>query len=252
MSGHSKWANIKYRKGAQDARRGLLYSKLSRAILIAARRGGKDPEVNFDLKTALTKAREFGLPKENIQRAIARGVGEVEGIILEELVYEGYGPAGSGFIVEAVSENRNRTTSDVRHLFSKFGGALGQAGSCSWKFKKQGLLVVPAKSAGKSFGEDEILEAAAQFGADDVKAVREGFEIITPLDQFGRIRSEMEKQGYPLQLAEITLIPTVQIPLQGDDARGVFDLVLELQELEDVQNVTTDADLPDDLFSQAA
>ncbi len=252
MSGHSKWANIKYRKAAVDARKGLVFSKLSRAILIAARRGGRDPEVNFDLKTALTKAREFGLPKENIQRAIARGVGEVDGVLMEELVYEGYGPGGSGFIVEAVSENRNRTTSDVRHLFSKFKGALGTAGSVSWKFKKKGLLVVPSNRAGKSVSEDEVLDLAAQIGADDMKAVRDGFEIVTPLEEFSRSRMEIEKKGYPIQLAELTLIAAVQVPIGGETARQVFDLVLELQDLEDVQNVTTDADLPDELFSQAA
>ncbi len=252
MSGHSKWANIKFRKSAQDARKGLLYSKLSRAILVATRRGGKDLEVNYDLKSAVMKAREMGLPKENIQRAIARGAGEVEGLVLEEIGYEGYGPGGAGLIVEAVSENRNRTASDVRHLFSKFGGSLGTGGSVSWKFKRMGLIVVPDRRADKPVGEDEILDAAAQSGADDVKPIQGAFEILTSVESFGRVRKDLEKMGYALKLAELTLIPAVQIPLSGDAARQLFDLVVELQDLEDVQNVTTDADLPEELFVQAA
>ncbi|OGH59149.1 MAG: hypothetical protein A3G34_02370 [Candidatus Lindowbacteria bacterium RIFCSPLOWO2_12_FULL_62_27] len=252
MSGHSKWANIKYRKSAQDARKGLLFSKLARAVLVAARRGGKDPEVNFDLKTAIGKARDMGLPKENIQRAIARGVGEVEGIVLEEITYEGFGTGGVGIVVEAVSENRNRTTSDVRHLFSKYGGSLATLGAVSWKFKRMGLIVVLSKRKEKSLTEDIVLEDAAELGAADVKAIQDGFEILTPVDQFGRIRGELDKKSYSIRLSELTLIPTLQIPLQGDEARQVFDLVVELQDLEDVQNVTTDADLPDDLFVQAA
>lgn len=252
MSGHSKWANIKFRKSAQDARKGLLFSKLARAILVAARRGGKDPEVNFDLKTAVLRARDFGLPKENIQRAIARGVGEVEGLVMEELSYEGYGPHGVGVIVDAVSENRNRTASDVRHLFSKYGGSLGTVGSVSWKFKKMGLIVVPNSAQGKLLTEDVALEEAAQLGAEDVKAIRDGFEILTPPDQFSRIRSEFEKKGFPIRMADLTLIPTVQVPLLGEEAKQLLDLVVELQDLEDVQNVTTDADLPDELFAQVA
>lgn len=252
MSGHSKWANIKFRKSAQDAKKGLVFSKLARAILIAARRGGKDPEVNFDLKNAIVKAREFGLPKENMQRAIARGVGEVEGLVMEELAYEGYGPGGVGVIVEAVSENRNRTASDVRHLFSKFGGSLGTVGSVSWKFKKMGLIVVPNLREGKPLVEDEILEEAAQIGAEDVKPIRDGYEILTSVEQFGRIRNELEKKKYSPRLAELTLIPSIQIPLEGEDAKRLFDLVVELQDHEDIQNVTTDADLPDELFAQVA
>lgn len=252
MSKHSRWANIKFRKSAQDARKGFLYSKLSRAILIAVRHGGKDPEVNFSLKNALAKAREFGLPTENIQRAIARGVGEVEGLLMEELTYEGYGPGGAGLIVEAVSENRNRTAPDVRHLFSKYGGAMGTTGSVSWKFKQMGLIVVPNRIAGKTLSEDEILDAAAQLGAEDVKAIDDGFEILTAPDQFGRIRNELEKKGYKSRMAELSLIPSVQVPLQGETAKRLFDLVMALEDLEDVQNVTTDADLPDELFAQVA
>ncbi len=252
MSGHSKWANIKFRKSAQDAKKGLVYSKLARAILIAAKRGGKDPDVNFDLRNALTKAREFGLPKENIQRAIARGVGEVEGLVMEEISYEGYGPGGAGLVVQAVSENRNRTASEVRHLFSKFGGSMATVGAVSWKFKRMGLIVVPDQKDGKPLSEDAVLDEAAQMGAEDVKAIQDGFEILTSVEQFGRIRNELEKKGYPLRMGELTLIPTVQVPMDGEDAKRLFDLVVELQDLEDVQNVITDADLPDELFAQAA
>lgn len=252
MSGHSKWANIKFRKSAQDARKGLLWSKLARAVLVAARRGGKDPEANFDLKTAVARARDLGLPKENIQRAIARGTGEVEGLTLEEITYEGYGPGGVGVIVEAVSENRNRTASDVRHLFSKYGGSLASIGAVSWKFKRMGLIVIPGQVSGKVLTEDAVLEEAAQLGAEDVKAIQDGFEILTAVEQFGRIRSALDQMGYSLRLAELTLIPSVQIPLKGDDAKQMFDLVVELQDLEDIQNVTTDADLPDELFARAA
>lgn len=251
MSKHSRWANIKFRKGAQDARKGLLYSKLSRAILIAARRGGRDPENNFDLKNALAKAREMGLPSDNIQRAVARGVGDVQGLVMEEIAYEGYGPGGAGLIVETVTENKNRTASDVRHLFSKFGGSMATIGAVSWKFKQMGLLVVPNPCAGRKIEEDEILDVAAGLGADDVKPIDDGYEILTPVEDFGRARNELGKK-YTLRLAELSLIPTVQIPLQGDVAKQLFELVMELQEHEDVQNVTTDADLPDELFVQAA
>lgn len=252
MSGHSKWANIKFRKSAQDARKGLLWSKLARAVLVAARRGGKDAEANFDLKSAVAKARDLGLPKENIQRAIARGAGDVEGLVMEEMTYEGYGPGGAGVIVEAVSENRNRTASDVRHLFSKYEGSLASIGSVSWKFKRMGLIVIPNQAAGKVLSEDIALEEAAGLGAEDVKTIQDGYEILTSVEQFGRIRNGLDQKGYTLRMAELTLIPSVQIPLQGDEARRVFDLVVDLQDLEDVQNVTTDADLPDELFARAA
>ncbi|MBI4177925.1 YebC/PmpR family DNA-binding transcriptional regulator [bacterium] len=252
MSGHSKWANIKFRKAAQDSRKGAVYSKLSKAILLATRRGGKDPETNFDLKNALMKAREFGLPKDNIQRAIARGAGEVEGITMEELTYEGYGPGGAGIIVEAASENRNRTASDVRHLFTKFGGSLGTIGSVSWKFKRMGLIVVPKDIGDKSVTEMEALEAGADLGAEDVKPISDGYEILTSIEDFGRVRLGLEKRGLAPRLAELSLLPSVQIPIVGDDAKRTLELVMELESLEDVQNVTTDADIPDELFSQAA
>lgn len=250
MSGHSRWANIKFRKGAADARKGALYSKLSRAILIAARHGGKDPESNFALKSAIAKAREMGLPSDNIQRAIARGSGDVGGSEMEEVSYEGYGPGGAGVIVEGVTENRNRTASDVRHLFSKYGGALGSAGAVSWKFKLTGIIVVPEKMDGRTIAEDEILETAADFGAQDVRADDGVFEVLTPPDQMLRIRAELEKKGYPVKSAEVSLSPTTLVVLHGSAAEQMLELLMELEDHEDVQNVTTDADLPDELFKR--
>lgn len=237
MSGHSKWANIKRRKAAVDAKKGKLFTRLAREIIVAAREGGGDPEANFRLKAAIQRAKDANLPNENILRAIQKGVGGGEGSGYEEVTYEGYGPGGVAMLVLTMTDNRNRTAADIRHLFSKYGGNLGEAGCVSWLFEPRGLIIVDR--ARTEISEDELMLAALEAGADDVQTEEDSFEILTKPEDFNAVRAALEAQGLPIAEAELTRIPKTTVPLDGEEAEKVNRLIEVLEDYDDVQEVYT-------------
>lgn len=243
MAGHSKWANIRFRKGAQDARRGRLFTKLIREITIAARMGGDDANSNPRLRAAIDKAYANNMPKDNVERAIRRGTGDIEGASYEEVRYEGYGPGGIAVLVECTTDNRNRTVGEVRHAFTKHGGNLGTDGSVAYLFAKQGTLSFPAGS-----DEDTIMEAAVAAGAEDVvKHDDDSIEVVTTPNDFEGVRQAMRERGLAPEFAEVSQRASVSIPLEGADAEKALRLLEALEELDDVQNVYTNADFPEEM-----
>ncbi len=245
MSGHSKWASIKHKKGAVDAKRGAIFGKLVRAITVAARDGGGDPKNNAALAQAIDKAKENSMPAENIDRAIKRGTGELEGASYEEIVYEGYGSNGVAVIVEVLTDNRNRTASDIRNIFSKAGGSLGEQGCVSWMFNKKGVILV-SKTSGKT--DEEIMDAAIEGGADDVNAGEDYLEILTEPAQFGAVKSHLDSMDIPYESAEITMFPATVVKLDEAGARKVLRLLDILNDHDDVQEVYANFDIPDDIL----
>lgn len=243
MAGHSKWANIKRRKAAEDARRGKLFSKLARMISVAAREGGGDPAANTRLRLAIEKAREANMPADNIERAIKRGVGEIEGASYEEMVYEGYGAGGVAILVEALTDNRNRTAGELRHLFSKHGGNLGEAGCVAWMFQKWGTIVLDRARLGLE--EDDLLEIALEAGAEDVAWEEDQVVILTRPDQFHEVREVFQAREMPIIEAEITMRPTNAVEVSEADASKVLRLLDALEEHDDVQAVHTNAEIPE-------
>jgi len=237
MAGHSKWANIKRRKAAVDAKKGKLFTRLAREIIVAAREGGGDPEGNFRLKAAIQRAREANLPNENILRAIQKGTGGGEGARYEEVVYEGYGPGGVAMLVLTMTDNRNRTAADIRHLFSKHGGNLGEAGCVGWLFEPRGLIIIDRERT--DISEDELLLAALEAGADDVQIQEDSYEILTKPEDFTAVRAALEARGLPIAEAELTRIPQTTVPLSGEQAEKVNRLVEILEDYDDVQEVYT-------------
>lgn len=237
MSGHSKWHNRIHRKSRQDAKRGALFSKLGKEILIAARAGGGDPVSNTRLKLAIERAREAGLPSENIRRAVDRGAHGDEGANFEELFYEGYGPGGVAVLVEVQTDNRNRTAGDVRHLFSRNGGSMGEAGCVGWMFEKKGLLLIERADA--ALTEERVLEMALEAGAEDVRVEPDSFAIITAPDDFDAVRQSITAQGVRLAVAELTMEPKTTVEVEGKDADQVSKLVESLEDHDDVSNVYT-------------
>lgn len=243
MSGHSKWANIKHRKGKQDAVKGKIFTKLIRAITVAAKKGGDDINANSTLRLAVDKALVANMPRDTIDRAIKRGTGNDAEGNYEEVRYEGYGPAGVAIIVLCTTDNRNRTVGDVRHAFTKHGGNLGTDGSVSYLFKQQGLLYFPPKS-----DENLIMQMALDAGADDVTTNDDGsIEVLTDPDDFTRVKDAMEKANLAPENAEISLIPSIQVTLNKEDAEKVANLIEVLEDLDDVQNVYSNADFPENL-----
>ncbi len=236
MAGHSKWANIRFRKGVQDARRGKIFTKLIREITIAARVGGGDVSHNPRLRLAIDRALGQNMPKDNIERAIKRGTGELEGAHYEEIQYEGYGPAGAAVLVACTTDNRNRTAGEVRHAFSKHSGNLGTEGSVAYLFEKRGVLMFPD-------GDEEVLlEAALDLGADDIAAVPgEGIEILTAPDKVMSVREGLVRRGFTPSSAEIVIRPLTDVVLAGEDAERVMKLLEALEDLDDVQTVYTNA-----------
>lgn len=245
MSGHSKWSTIKHKKGKVDALRSKATSKIGREITVAARMGGADPIGNMRLKLALLKAKENNVPKDNIQRAIQKGLGALEGSNYEELVYEGYGPSGVAVIVEVMTDNRNRTAADVRHLFSKYGGNLGESGCVSWIFNKKGLFVIDET---KGLDEEELMLLVLEAGADDFTAEDEEFEIIVDPENFDQVQEALAKNNIKTSVAEVTMIPTTTVALLGDDATKMMKLMDALEEHDDVQEVYANFDIPEDLL----
>ncbi len=246
MAGHSKWANIKHRKAAVDAKRGKIYTKLAREITVAAREGGGDPEFNPRLRTAIEKARKFNMPKENIERAIKRGTGEIEGASYEEVTYEGYGPGGVAVIVKCLTDNRNRAASEVRHAFSKHGGNLGTSGCVSWMFERKGVIIVPG-----SVDEDELMMAAIDAGAEDIKKEDGSFTVYTEPSELESVKEALKKSGIDIEDAKVDMIPQNTVRVEGETAVKVLKLLDALEDLDDVQEVYSNFDMPEEVMSNA-
>jgi len=239
MSGHSKWANIKHTKAKKDAERGNLFSKLAREIIVAARQGGGNLDANPRLRMAVEKARDANMPAENIARLIKRGTGELEGVAYEELTYEGYGPGGVAIMLEVVTDNRNRTTSELRYLFSRHGGSLGEAGCVSWMFRKRGYI-----SLDRSVGdEDTVLAVALEAGAEDFQSDEDSYEVITAPEDVERVKAALEARGMRPEVAEVTMVPQSTVHVTGKEAEQVLRLMDALSEHDDVQRVFSNFDI---------
>jgi YebC/PmpR family DNA-binding regulatory protein len=250
MSGHSKWSSIKHKKGAADAKRGQLFSKLSRAIMVAAKEGGADPAGNLALQNAIEKARSYSMPKDNIERAIAKGAGgDAEGASFETVVYEGYGPEGVAVLVEAVTDNRNRTASEVRHVFSRHGGNLGTTGAVAWQFDRRGVVLVDASGV----DEEELVLAAADAGADDVDLDGSSYVISSAPEATSAVREALQAAGFAVESAELAMIPKTTVAIQDEaTARRVMKLVEGLEETDDVQDVYANFDIPEAVLEAVA
>jgi len=245
MAGHSKWSNIKHRKGAQDAKRAKIFTRLIREIFVAARQGG-DPSANPRLRLAIDKALSANMPKDKIEKAIAKGTGEDGSEALEEIRYEGYGPGGVAVMVDCMTDNRNRTVSEVRHAFSKHGGNLGEDGSVAYMFSQQGVLSYPPGT-----GEDKVMEAALEAGAEDIVNNEDGsVELVTQPEEFSTVKEAMESQGMTPEDAEVTMRPATTIALDMDSGEKVLKLLDRLEDLDDVQTVYSNADFPEALFKE--
>lgn len=242
MSGHSKWANIKHKKGKMDAIRGKITTKISREITVAVRLGGADQTGNMRLKLVLQKAKANNVPKENIQRAIQKGLGGLDGANYEEIVYEGYGPGGVAVMIDILTDNRNRTAADIRHLFSKNGGNLGETGCVGWMFHQKGIFVIEASEK----SEEELMMIALEAGAEDIKTEDETVEITTAPEDFEAVQQALEANQIECSMAEITMIPETTMDLNEDDARKMMNLLEVLEEHDDVQDVYSNFNMPDE------
>jgi len=239
MSGHSKWHSIKHKKGALDAKRGKLFTKFIKEITVAARTGGGDPDANARLRKAISDAKAGNMPNDTIDRAIRRGTGEEEGVHYEEITYEGYGPRGVALLIESMTDNRNRTVAEIRHIFSKNGGNLGESGSVGWMFDKKGYLVVN-KSAKP---EEELFDIVIEAGADDLRDDEDNFEIITSPENFESVSAALKSAGIETQVAEIEMVPQNYIKLEGSEARQMLKLMEALEDHDDVQKVSANFDI---------
>jgi YebC/PmpR family DNA-binding regulatory protein len=250
VSGHSKWSSIKHKKGAADAKRGKLFSKLSRAIIVAAKEGGPDPANNLALQNAIEKAKSYSMPRDNIDRAIAKGSGaDADADAFEEIVYEGYGPEGVAVIVEALTDNKNRTASDVRHTFAKHGGNLGATGAVAWQFERRGVVVVPSDGV----DEEDLLLAAADGGADDVEQDGSVFQVTSAPDALAAVRTAIEGAGFSVDSAELMMIPKTTVAVDDETkARQVMRLIDALEDNDDVQEVYANFDIPERVLEAVA
>jgi YebC/PmpR family DNA-binding regulatory protein len=250
MSGHSKWSSIKHKKGAADAKRGKLFSKLSRAIIVAAREGGADPEGNASLATAIQKARDASMPKDNIERAIARGAGTAaEGEVYETVTYEGYGPEGVAVFVEALTDNRNRTAAEVRHVFAKHEGNLGTSGAVAWLFERKGVLIVPADGV----DEEDVMLVAADGGAEDVELDGSSFQVISAPDDLAAVRAALDEAGIAYDSAELTMLPKTTVSVEDESsAKKLVRLMDALEDNDDIQAVYANFDIPEGILERVA
>ena len=250
MSGHSKWSSIKHKKGAADAKRGKLFSKLSRAIIVAAKEGGPDPASNLALQNAIEKARSYSMPKDNIERAVARGAGaSADGEAYETVTYEGYGDGGVAVFVEALTDNRNRTAAEVRHIFAKNDGNLGTSGTVAWLFERKGVVIVAADSV----DEDELMLVAADGGADDVSEDGSSYEVISAPDEFAAVRAALEAAGIAFESAELTMLPKTTVAVENEStAKKLLRLMDALEENDDVQAVYANFDIPEGILEAVA
>ena len=250
MSGHSKWSTIKHKKGAADAKRGKLFTKLSKAIIVAAKEGGPDPAANLSLQNAVEKAKSYSMPKDTIERAIARGAGiDADAAAFETIVYEGYGPDGVAVLVEALTDNRNRTASDVRHTFTKNGGNLGTTGAVAWLFERRGIVLVEAEGV----DEDELTLAAAEGGAEDVELDGSVFEVSSAPEDLAAVRQAIEDAGIRVESAEISMVPKTTVEVAEEpSAKKLIRLIEALEENDDVQGVYANFDIPEQVLEAVA
>lgn len=247
MSGHSKWATIRHKKGAQDAKRGKIFTKLIKEITVSARLGGGDVDANPRLRTAVLKARTANMPKDNVERAIKKGTGEIEGVDYLEITYEGYGPGGVAIMVDALTDNKNRTAADVRSIFSKGGGNLGETGCVGYLFQRRGVVTYPADS----YTEDQILEQALEAGADDVVTEGDNIAVTCSPDGFHNVVSTMQEAGFEHQDASLTMVPDATVSLDAEGTQKAMKLIEALDDHDDVQEVYTNLEIPDDFDEQA-
>jgi len=248
MSGHSKWAGIKHKKAAQDAKRGKLFTKLIREISVAAREGGGNPETNPRLRTAIDRARDANMPQDNIDKAIKRGTGELPGQVYESCIFEGYGPGGVAVLVEALTDNKNRTSAEVRNIFSKKGGNLAGGGSVSWIFSKKGYILID-KSQGS---EEEIFAISVEAGAEDVKTEGKNYEIYCDSSDLENLKKALQSKNIKWEVAELTMIPNSVVKISGSTAKQLLSLIESLEDHDDVQKVHANFDIPDDMLEKFA
>lgn len=245
MSGHNKWSTIKHKKGAADAKRGKIFTKLIKEITVAARMGNSgDPDANPRLRSAITAARAENMPKDNIERAIKKGTGELEGVSYEECSYEGYGPGGAAILVESLTDNKNRAVAEIRHIFNKYGGNMGENGCVAWIFSQKGYISVPKAAV----SEDALMEAALDAGAEDVREDDTYFEVITAPEDFETVKAAIEAASISFETAEVTMLPSNTTDLTGKDAEKMVKLMDAMDDCDDVQKVYTNADIPDEMM----
>jgi YebC/PmpR family DNA-binding regulatory protein len=246
MSGHSKWSTIKHKKAAQDAKRGAMFTKVIKELTVAARIGGGDVDMNPRLRTAVLKAKAVNMPQDTMQRAIMKGTGELPGVNYEEITYEGYGPSGVAMIVTVLTDNRNRTVAEIRKIFSKNGGNLGESGCVAWMFQKKGLIVVDKDKV----DEDELFTIALEAGAEDVRPADAMYEVITSVEDFEPVKQAITTKSIEPSSSEVSLLPQTTVRLEGSQARQLLKLMDELEEHDDVQNVYANFDIPDEVMAE--
>lgn len=245
MSGHSKWHSIKHKKAAVDAKRGKAFSRVIKEITVAARMGGGDVTANARLRTAIQNAKSINMPQDNITRAIKKGTGELPGVNYEEVSYEGYGPGGAAIMLDVMTDNKNRTVADIRHIFSKHNGNLGETGCVAWMFNKKGLIILPAEGV----NEDQLMEIALDAGADDINQEDDTFEVTTEPDLMETVKEAIEKAGLPVSEASVTMIPQSTVKLEGKQAIQMLKMMESLEDHDDVQNVYANFDIDDDVMN---
>ncbi|MCK5244101.1 MAG: YebC/PmpR family DNA-binding transcriptional regulator [Desulfobacterales bacterium] len=246
MSGHSKWSTIKRKKGVADARRGKVFTKLIKEITVAARTGGGDVESNPRLRTAVASAKAENMPKDNIDRAIKKGSGDMDGVSYEEVMYEGYGPGGAAVLVESLTDNKNRTVADIRYIFSKAGGSLGENGCVAWMFKQMGVIVVEKKDA----DEDDLMDVALDAGAEDITEEDGNFEVKTPAAEFEKVKEAFDNKGIRYIMAEISMVPDNNVKLEKKEAEQILRLMDALEDNDDVQKAYSNFDIPDEVMER--
>ncbi len=244
MSGHSKWSTIKHKKGAADAKRGKIFTKLIKEITVAARMGGGDPEGNPRLRTAIAAARAENMPKENIERGIKKGSGELEGVSYEEASYDGYGPGGAAVLVDCLTDNKNRSVADIKHIFERHGGNLGEPGCVTWIFEQRGLIVFEKDKV----DEEQLIDLALEAGAEDVKEEETEFEVVTAPSDFETVKKAIDDAGFPYTLAEVTKIPKNTVKIEGKKAQQMMNLMQAIEDHDDVSHVYSNFDIADDVM----
>ena len=249
MSGHSHWAGIKYKKAANDAKRGKIWSKLARAIIVAAKSGGGEPNQNLALRYAVDKAKDANMPKDTIEKAIKKGTGEIGSANFEEVLYEGYGPGGVAVMVEALTDNRNRTAPEILKIFERCGGSMGKSGCVNWMFNKKGIITVAASE----IGEDDLMEIALTAGADDMQTTGDIYEITCNPDAYGKLKDVLEQKEIPTQVAEISMVPQNTVPVSDEGvAKKIISLMEAFEDHDDVQNTYANFDIPDDIIERVS
>jgi YebC/PmpR family DNA-binding regulatory protein len=246
MSGHSKWASIKHKKGAADAKRGKVFTKIIRELTVSAKQGGGDPDANPKLRTVILKAKQANMPADNIERAIKKGTGELEGVSYEEVVYEGYGPSGVAILVHCLTDNKNRTAAEIRSIFNKGQGSMAGAGSVAWIFEKKGLIVVSKDKA----AEEKLMDVAISAGAEDLGDGGDRYEVTTGPQAFTAVKEALEKAGIPVVSCDLTMIAKNQAPVSADTVRSVLRLIETLEDHDDIQNVYANCDIPDEVMKE--